>query len=130
MSHIGGASVLPDLPGQIPPDYQIACFTANGVHALLAPPRRIAKPGKTVTAGSITRNQVLRALKFLGRDLWGRSSGCYRRSRAEPKMHCLKLLRHRLMAHDFGRKVADLQVPVTVQNRDTTFGTSRKKAVR
>ena len=40
----------------------------------------------------------------------------HRRSRVETKMHCLKLLGQRLMARDFDRQVAELQVRIAVLN--------------
>ena len=67
------------------------------------PPRKNAKPWKTVTAGAVARNEALRASKYLGRALWRRWSGYHRRSRVETKMHCVKLLGQRLMARDFDR---------------------------
>lgn len=43
-------------------------------------------------------------------------SGYHRRSRVETKMHCVKLLGQRLMARDFDRQVAELQVRIAVLN--------------
>ncbi|SLN56798.1 Transposase DDE domain protein [Falsiruegeria litorea R37] len=83
-SHIGDAPVLPDLLGQIPADQEIGSVTADGAydtrkchdaianrsaHAVI-PPRKNAKPWKTVTAGAVARNEALRASKYLGRALW------------------------------------------------------------
>jgi hypothetical protein len=118
-SDIGDAPMLPELLSQIPPDEDIACVTADGAcdtrkchdaircpavvcmqttreaergaHAVI-PPRRNAKPWKTETAGVVARNEALRATKHLGHALWRRWSGYHRRSRAETKMHCVKLL--------------------------------------
>jgi transposase len=117
-SHIGDAPVLPDLLGQIPANEQIGSVTADGAydtrkchdaiadrgaHAVI-PPRRNAKPWKTITAGALAivlgpmadngspRNEALRASKYLGRAIWRRWSGYHRRSRVETKMHCIKLL--------------------------------------
>jgi transposase len=65
-SHIGDAPVLPDLLGQIPADERIGSVTADGAydtrkchdaiadrgaHAVI-PPRKNAKPWKTITAGA------------------------------------------------------------------------------
>ena len=105
-SHIGDAPVLPDLLGQIAVDERIGSVTADGAcdtrkchdaiadrgaHAVI-PPRKNAKPWKTITAGAVARNEALRAAKYLGRALWRRWSGYHRRSRVETKMHCVKLL--------------------------------------
>ena len=135
-SHIGDAPVLPDLLNQIPAYEQISSVTADGAydtrkcHDAIAdrgaraviPPRKNAKPWKTVTAGAIARNEALRASKYLGRALWRRWSGYHRRSRAETKMHCVKLLGQRLMARDFDRLVAEFQVRVAVLNGYTALG--------
>lgn len=135
-SNIGDAPMLPELLSQIPPDQEIASVTADGAydtrkchdaiaergaHAVI-PPRKNAKPWKAITAGAIARNEALRASKHLGRALWRRWSGYHRRSRAETKMHCVKLLGQRLMARDFERQVAEFQVRVAVLNGYTALG--------
>ena len=135
-SHIGDAPVLPDLLNQIQADEQIDSVTADGAyetrkchdaiadrgaHAVI-PPRKNAKPWKTITAGAVARNEALRAAKYLGRALWRRWSGYHRRSRVETKMHSVKLLGQRLMARDFDRQVAELQVRIAVLNGYTALG--------
>ena len=135
-SHIGDAPILPDLLDQIPEDQEIRSVTADGAydtrkchdaiadrgaHAVI-PPRKNAKPWKAVNAGAMARNEVLRAAKYLGRALWRRWSGYHRRSRVETKMHCVKLLGQRLMARDFDRQVAELQVRIAVLNGYTALG--------
>ena len=98
--------MLSELLEQIPPDQEIASVTADGAydtrkcHDAIAergahsviPPRKNAKPWKTVTAGAVARDETLRASKYLGRALWRRWSGYHRRSRVKTKMHCVKLL--------------------------------------
>jgi hypothetical protein len=88
------------------------------------PPRKNAKPWKTVTAGAVARNEAPCASKYLGRALWRRWSEYHRRSRVETKMHCVKLLGQRLMARDFDRQVAELQVRIAVLNRHTALDPS------
>ena len=142
-SDIGDAPMLPELLSQIPPDQEIASVTADGAydtrkchdaiakrgaHAVI-PPRKNAKPWKTETAGAVARNEALRASKQLGRALWRRWSGYHRRSRAETKMHCVKLLGQRLMARDFDRQVAEFQVRVAVLNGYTALGIPVTKVV-
>ncbi len=68
------------------------------------------------------RNEALRASKYLGRAIWRNWSGYHRRSRAETKMHCMKLLRQRLMARDFDRQVAEVQVRIAIMNGYTALG--------
>ena len=129
--------MLPDLIRQIPADERIGSVTADGAydtrkchdaiaargaHAII-PPRKNAKPWKVITAGAMARNEALRASKYLGRALWRRWSGYHRRSRIETKMHCVKLLGQRLMARDFDRQVAELQVRIAVLNGYTALGT-------
>ena len=93
----------------------------RGADAVI-PPRKNAQPWKTVTAGAVARNEALRASKDLGRALWRRWSGYHRRSLAETKMHCVKLLGQRLMARDFDRQVAEFQIRVAVLNGYTALG--------
>jgi len=142
-SHIDDAPVLPDLLSQIPLGEEIGSVNADGAydtrkcheaiadrgaHAVI-PPRKNAKPWKTVTAGAIARNEALRAAKHLGRALWRRWSGYHRRSRVETKMHCVKLLGQRLMARDFDRQVAELQIRIAVLNGYTALGIPVTEAV-
>jgi transposase len=142
-SHIGDAPVLPDLLGQIPPGEEIGSVTADGAydtrkchdaiadrgaHAVI-PPRRNAKPWKPTTAGAMARNAALRSSKYLGRAIWRNWSGYHRRSRAETKMHCMKLLGQRLMARDFDRQVAEVQVRIAIMNGYTALGIPATRAV-
>jgi hypothetical protein len=135
--------MLPDLLGQIPADVEFGTVTADGAcdtrkchdaiaerdaHAVI-PPRRNAKPWKTITTGAMARNEALRASKFLGRALWRMWSGDQRRSRVETKMHGVKLLRQSLMARDFDRQIAELQVRIAVLNGYTALGTPVTEAV-
>lgn len=142
-SDVGDAPMLPELLSQIPPDQEIASVTADGAYdtrkchdaiaergaAAVIPPRRNAKPWKADSAGAAARNEALRASKHLGRALWRRWSGYHRRSRAETKMHCVKLLGQRLMARDFDRQVAEFQVRVAVLNGYTALGIPVTKVV-
>ncbi|WP_235940300.1 IS5 family transposase, partial [Salipiger sp. PrR007] len=142
-SHIGDVPILPRLLDQIPQDQEIGSVTADGAydtrkchdaiadrgaHAVI-PPRKNAKPRKTITAGAVARNEALRAAKYLGRALWRRWSGYHRRSRVETKMHCIKLLGQRLMARDFDRQVTELQVRIAVLNGYTALGIPVTEAV-
>lgn len=136
-SDVGDAPMLPELLGQIPPDQEIAGVTADGAYdtrkchdaiaargaAAIIPPRKNARPWKPDTAGAIARNEILRTTKRVGRSIWRRWSGYHRRSRAETKMHCVKLLGQRLFARDFDRQVAEFQVRVAVLNGFTALGT-------
>ncbi|MBN2906302.1 MAG: IS5 family transposase [Rhodobacteraceae bacterium] len=135
-SDIGDAPMLPELLDQIPPDQEIGRVTADGAYdtrnchnaiadrgaAAVIPPRKNAKFWKSDSAGAIARNEALRASKRLGRKIWWKWSGYHRRSRAETKMHCVKLLGQRLMAREPDRQVAELQVRVAVMNGFTALG--------
>jgi Transposase DDE domain. len=142
-SDIGDAPILPDLLGQIPPDQEMGSVTADGAydtrkchdaianrgaHAVI-PPRKNAKFWKPDSAGAIARNEALRASKRLGRRIWRKWSGYHRRSRAETKMNCMKLLGQRLMAREPDRQVAELQIRVAVMNGFTALGIPVTEAV-
>jgi len=135
-SNIGDAPMLPELLNQIPPDRDIETVTADraydtrkchdaiaarNAHAVI-PPRTNAKPWKPTSAGAIARNEAVNASRYLGRALWRRWSGYHRRSRVESKMNCIKLLGQPLMARDFDRQVAEIQVRGAVLNRYTALG--------
>ncbi|NJM81452.1 MAG: IS5 family transposase [Tabrizicola sp.] len=139
-SDMGDAPMLLD---QIPPEQEIASVTADGAYDLrkchdaiaehgaeaVIPPRKNAKPWKAITAGAAARNEALRASKYLGPALWRRWSGDHRRSRAETKMHGVKLPGQRLMARDFDRQVAEFQIRVAVLNGYTALGIPVTKLV-
>lgn len=135
-SNVGDAPMLPELLDQIPPEQDIDSVTADGAydtrkchdaiaarnaHAVI-PPRKNAKPWKPSSAGAIARNEAVNASRYLGRAIWRRWTGYHRRSRVESKMHCIKLLGQSLMARDFDRQVAEIQVRVAVLNRYTALG--------
>ena len=135
-SNIGDAPMLPELLNQIPSDQDIGSVTADGAydtrkcheaiaardaHAVV-PPRKNAKPWKPTSTGAIARNDAVNAQRYLGRTLWRRWSGYHRRSRVETKMHCIKLLGQSLMARDFERQVAEIQIRIAVLNRYTALG--------
>ena len=100
----------------------------RGAHAVI-PPRKNARPWKPTTAGAMARNEALRASKYLGRAIWRNWSGYHRRSRAETKMNCMKLLGQRLMARDFDRQVAEVQIRIAVLNGNTALGIPVTEAV-
>lgn len=133
ISNVGDAPMLPELLNQIAPDQTIGSVTADGAydtrkchdaiaarnaHAVI-PPRKNAKPWKPTTAGAIARNEAVNASRYLGKAIWRRWSGYHRRSRVETKMNCIKQLGQSLMARDFDRQVAEIQVRVAVLNRYT-----------
>lgn len=66
--------------------------------------------------------ETLRAAEYLGRAIRRNRSGYHRRRRAETKMPCLKRLGQRLMARNFDRQVAEVQIPIAVMNGDTALG--------
>lgn len=115
----------PELMGQLPADTELGTVTTDrayetrkchdaiadrGAHAVI-PPRKNANPWKPSTAGAIARNEALRASKYLGRAVWRKWREYRRRSRAETKLHCLKLLGQSLLARDFDRQVAEKPDP-------------------
>lgn len=135
-SNVGDAPMLPELMNQISPDQDIGSVTADGAydtrkchdaiaarnaHAVI-PPRKNAKPWKPTSAGAIARNDAISASRYLGRTIWKRWSGYHRRSRVESKMHCVKRLGQSLMARDFDRQVAEIQIRVAALNRYTALG--------
>ncbi len=142
-SDVGDAPMLPELLDQIPPEQEIASVTADGAFdtrkchdaiaargaAAIIPPRKNAKPWKPDTLGAVARNDILRTSKRVGRTIWRRWSGYHRRSRAETKMHCVKLLGQRLSARQFDRQVAEFQVRVAILNGFTALGIPVTEAV-
>jgi len=142
-SNVGDAPMLPELLDQIPSDQSVGSVTADGAydtrkchdaiaargaHAVI-PPRKNAKPWKPKSAGAIARNEAVNASRYLGRVIWRRWSGYHRRSRVESKMNCIKLLGQAVMARDFDRQVAEIQIRIAVLNRYTALGIPVTEAV-
>ena len=134
---IGDAPMLPNLLGQILPEEPIVSVSGDGAydtkrcHEAIAlrqadaviPTRKNAKPWKINRLGAEVRNEILRATRRLGRTIWKKWSGYHRRSLVETEMRRFKLLGERIMARDFDRQVAELQVRAAVLNGFTRLGT-------
>ena len=128
---------------QIPEGQPIGKVTADGAydtrgyHAAIAarracaviPARKNARPWLENTPGAQARNDIIRSTRRLGRTIWRRWSGYHRRSLVEAKMRCFKLLGERVMARDFDRQVAELQIRAAILNRFTALGTRQTQRV-
>ena len=139
----GDAPILPCLLDQIPSDEMIAsvsgdgAYDTKGCHEAIAqrcaqaiiPTRKNAKPWKDQRPGAKARNAILATTRRLGRKIWKKWTGYHRRSLVETKMRCFKLLGERVMARDFDRQVAELQVRAAILNRFTRLGTPTTVAV-
>lgn len=135
---VGDAPVLPGLLDQIPADERIASVSGDGTydmkdcheaialrvaHAII-PTRKSVKPWKTNRCSAYARNNILHSTRRLGRAIWKKWSSYHRLSLVETKMRCFKLLGDSIMARDFDRQVAELQVrAAVVLNRFTRLGT-------
>jgi hypothetical protein len=134
----GDAPMLPCLLDQIPASvggdgaYDTkschAAIAGRGAQALI-PTRKNAKPWKDPHPGAQACNTILSATRRLGRKIWKKWSGYHRRSLVETKMRCFKLLGERVMALDFDRQVAELQVRAAILNRFTQLDTPTTVAV-
>lgn len=134
---VGDAPTLPGLLAQIPKDERILTMGGDGAydtracHAAIAargaeavvPVRRNGRPWTKDGPGVDARNEALRATKRLGRAIWKKWSGYHRRSLAETKMHCFKLLGHRVAARSFDRQITELKVRAAILNRFSAIGT-------
>ena len=155
-SRVGDAPMLPELLNQIPADQPIGkvsapshglratrcratdgAYDTRGCHAAIAargacaviPARKNARPWVETTPGAQARNEILRSTRRLGRTIWRKWSGYHRRSLVETKMRCFKLLGERVMARDFDRQVAELQIRAAILNRFTALGTPKTQRV-
>ena len=134
---IGDAPALPELLSQIPHAEKIAtvsgdgAYDTKGCHEAIAlrqaeaviPTRKNAKPWQENRPGAQVRNQILLSTRRLGRTIRKKWSGYHRLSLVETRMRCFKLLGERVMARDFDRQVAELQVRAAILNRFTHLGT-------
>ncbi len=136
-NRIGDASVLPDLLEQFPAQERIGSVTADGIydtkgcHTAIAdrradaliPPRRNAQAWKGMDPGLQAQNEALRACRRFGMANWKKWSECHRRSRVEARMRSIKLLGERIMARDFDRQDAEVQIRIAFMSRFTSLGT-------
>jgi hypothetical protein len=111
---IGDAPMLPWLLDQIADGETIASVSGDGAYDTKACHEAIARRGAQVA--------ILCATRRLGRKIWKKWTGYHRRSLVETKMRCFKLLGERVMARDFDRQVAELQVRAAILNRFTRPG--------
>jgi hypothetical protein len=139
----GDAPIMPCLLDEIPGDETVAsvsgdgAYDTKGCHEAIAqrgaqaiiPTRKNAKPWKDQRPGAKARNAILAATRLLGKKIWKKWSGYHRRSLVETKMRCFKLLGERVMARDFDRQVAELQVRAAILNRFTRLGAPTTVAV-
>jgi hypothetical protein len=106
-------------------------YDTKACHAVIAdcgataliPVRKNALPWKDSGARARARNEILRATRCLGLAIWKKWSGYHQRSLVETRMRCFKLLGERVMARDFDRQVAELQIRAARLNRLTQLGT-------
>jgi uncharacterized protein (DUF2336 family) len=96
-SRQGDSPLLPDLLAQIPEEEEIATVTADGAydtrrcHAAIIehgadaviPISRNGRAWKEDCPAALTRNEILRATRRLGRSRWKRWAGYHVRSRVE-----------------------------------------------
>jgi len=135
---VGDAPMLPALLGQIDPAEALLSVSGDGAYdtkacheaialreaqAIIPVRKNASKPWKENRPGAKARNEILHATQRLGRAIWKRWSGYHRRSLVEAKMRCVKLMGERVMARDFDRQVAELQVRAAILNRFTQLGT-------
>jgi IS5 family transposase len=134
---IGDAPTLPDLLVQIPDEEIILSVGGDGAYdtrkchtaiagrgaAAIIPVRRNGQPWKKDGPGVEARNETLRATKRLGRTIWKKWSDYHRRSLVETKMHCFKLLGHRVASRTFDRQKTELKVRAVILNRFSQIGT-------
>ena len=90
---------------------------------------RMQSLGKDKNLRSLERNELLKTVKRLGRLLWKKWSGYHRRSLAETKMHCIKLLDDKLTARSFPIHVNEIHAHVAVLNKFTELGRPHTQVV-
>jgi len=134
----GDAPMLPCLLDQIPADEIVASISGDGAydtkgcHEAIAKrgaqailrTRKNAKPWKDQRPSATVSNAILAATRRLGSKIWKKSSA-YRRSLVEAKMRCFKLLGEYVLARDFDRQVAELQVRAAILKRFTRLARPR-----
>jgi len=75
------------------------------------------------------RNAAIAACRRLGRSIWKRWIGYYRRSLVETKMNSIKRLGERVMSRTFERQVNERHIRAAILNRFTKLGRPQTAAV-
>jgi hypothetical protein len=78
---------------------------------------------------AISRNEILRATRCLGRALWKKWTGYHARSRVEAQMNRLKLFGERIMSRDRDRQTAEIQMRIAIMNRCSVLGRAETEVV-
>jgi len=130
-SRQGDSPILPELLSQIPAGEEIETVTADGAydtrrcHAAIhehgaepnIPIRRNGRAWKPDCPAAMSRNDILRATRCLGRAIWKKWPGYHARSRVEAQMNRLKLFGERIMSRDPYRQTAEIQIRIAIMNR-------------
>ena len=142
-SRQGDSPILPELLAQIPTGEEIETVTADGAcdtrrcHAAILehgaepiiPIRRNGRAWKPDCPAAISRNEILRATRCLGRSIWKKWTGYHARSRVEAQMNRLKLLGDRIMSRDPDRQTAEIQIRIAIMNRCSALGRADIEAI-
>lgn len=142
-SRQGDSPILPELLSQIPAGEEIETVTADGAydtrrcHAAILehgaepiiPIRRNGRAWKPDCPAATSRNETLRATRFLGRSIWKTWTGYHARSRVEAQMNRLKLFGERIMSRDPDRQTAEIQIRIAIMNRCSALGRAEIEAV-
>ena len=139
----GDSPLLPELLAQIPPEEAIGMVTADGAYdtrrchgaiidrgaEAVIPIRRNGRAWKEDCPAAAARNEILRAIRRLGRTLWKTWAGYHVRSRVEAQMNYLKLFGERIMSRDPDRQTAEIQIRIAIMNRFSAPGRAEIEAV-
>ena len=142
-SRHGDSPILPKLLSQIPVADALETVTADGAydtrrcHAAILergaepiiPIRRNGRAWKPDCPAAISRNDILKATRRLGRSIWKKWVGYHTRSRVEAQMNRLKLLGDRIMPRDPDRQTAELQTRIAIMNHFSALGRAKTEVV-
>ena len=132
----GWAPMLPELLGQIPPDEVVANVSGDGAydtkacHAAIVqrgaqaviPPRKNANEWRATLAGSLLRNEALRACRRLGWRIWKKWSVYHRMGLGDDQDALLQALGRAGHGAHVERQVVELHVRVALLHRFTQLG--------
>ena len=107
--------------------YDLLTRTGAGV---VVPPTRKARISKNDTSAARARNEIVEAVRELGRRQWKKQSGYHQQARVENAFYRYKqLIGGRLRSRNIVAQATEVRLAINVLNRMLDLGASRSEPI-